>query len=147
MANFEEFIKSRVVTRQSPDKPRAAFLAAESENSYSHLLEVISKIGLKDSNANDYIKSCYDILMEMIRAKMLLDGYKASGRGAHEAEVSYMRNMGFNEKEVWFADQIRFFRNGMLYYGTIQNKDYAEKVIEFTKKIYPKLKQILAANT
>jgi|GEM_PF-7108249 len=28
----------------------------------------------------------------------------------------------------------------MLYYGTMLDKVYAEKVIEFTKKIYPKLK-------
>lgn len=145
MANFEEFIKSRVVTRQSPDRPRAEFLVKESENSYSHLLEVISKISITDSNANDYIKYCYDIFMEMIRAKMLLDGYKASGKGAHEAEVAYMRNMGFKEADVQFADQVRYFRNGMLYYGTIQKKEYAEKVIEFTKRIYPRLKQILNA--
>ncbi|MBU2638395.1 MAG: hypothetical protein KJ955_05455 [Nanoarchaeota archaeon] len=146
MAVFGEFIKARIVTKQTPDKPRAKFLLREAENSYSHLLEVISKISISDSNANDYIKSCYDIFMEMIRAKMLVDGYKASGRGAHEAEVAYMRGMGFKEADVQFADQVRYFRNGMLYYGTIQNKEYAEKVIEFTKRIYPKLKQILIAN-
>lgn len=146
MAGFEEFIKTRIVTRQSPDRARAKFLLREAENSYSHLLEVISKISINDSNANDYIKSCYDILMEMIRAKMLIDGYKASGKGAHEAEVSYLRNIGFKELDVQFADQIRYFRNGMLYYGTIQKKEYAEKVIEFTKKIYPKLKQSFIAN-
>ncbi|HII14892.1 MAG TPA: hypothetical protein HA362_01115 [Nanoarchaeota archaeon] len=146
MANFDEFIRTRAVVRQSPDRPRAEFLVKESANSYFHLLEMISKISITDSNANDYIKSCYDIVMEMIRAKMLLGGYKASGKGAHEAEVSYMRNIGFKEADVQFADQIRYFRNGMLYYGTIQNKEYAEKVIEFTKRIYPKLKRILAAS-
>ena len=78
--------------------------------------------------------------MEIIRAKMLLEGYNASGIGAHEAEVSYMRILGLGEKDVQFADQIRFFRNGMLYYGTILDKEYAEKVIEFTKRIYNKLK-------
>lgn len=81
--------------------------------------------------------------MEMIRAKMLIDGYKASGKGAHEAEVSYLRNMGFIEKDVRFADQVRYFRNGMLYYGTIQNKEYAEKIIQFTKKMYLALKKIV----
>jgi len=74
---------------------------------------------------------------------MLLDGYNASGFGAHEAEVAYMRNMGFSEQETQFADQMRFFRNGMLYYGTRLDKEYAEKVIEFTKKTYPKLKEMV----
>ncbi|MBI5391667.1 hypothetical protein HZB00_01565 [Candidatus Woesearchaeota archaeon] len=81
--------------------------------------------------------------MEVIRAKMLLDGYNASGFGAHEAEVSYMRILGFKENEVQFADQLRYFRNGMLYYGTILDKGYAEKVIEFTKRTYEKLKMLI----
>ena len=67
----------------------------------------------------------------------------ASSLGAHEAEMSYMRVLGFDEKDVQFANQIRFFRNGMLYYGTILDKVYAEKVIGFTKRIYPKLKEMI----
>ena len=74
---------------------------------------------------------------------MLLEGYNASGLGAHEAEVSYLRVLGFSENDVQFADQLRFFRNGMLYYGTMLDKAYAEKVLEFTRSIYPKLKELL----
>ena len=77
--------------------------------------------------------------MGIIRAKMLLKGYNASGFGAHEAEVSYLRNLDFKETDVQFLDQIRFFRNGMLYYGTILEEEYAEKVLSFLRKIYPKL--------
>ena len=140
---FEEFLRDNTVKKQSIDKSRAEFLIKESENSYNNLLEMIQKIKLNDVNANSFVKSCYDILMELIRAKMLLEGYNASGFGAHEAEVSYMRILGFNEIDVQFADQLRFFRNGITYYGTILDKAYAEKVIEFTNKIYPKLKQIV----
>jgi len=140
---FSEFIKNNIVKKQSIDKSRVEFLVKESGNSYNNLLEKIQKLPLNDDNANDFIKSCYDILMELIRAKMLLEGYNASGIGAHEAEVSYLRELGFTEKDVQFADQIRFFRNGMLYYGTILDKEYANKVVEFTKKIYPKLKEML----
>jgi|SRR3989338_7757228 len=140
---FGEFIKDKIVKRQSIDKSRAEFLVKESHNSYNNLLEKIQKIELSDNNANDFVKSCYDIIMEIIRAKMLLEGYNASGFGAHEAEVSYMRILGFYENDVQFADQIRFFRNGMLYYGTILDKEYAEKVIDFTKRIYHKLRQTI----
>lgn len=87
------------------------------------------------------MKNCYDILMELVRAKMLLDGYGASGQGAHEAEVTYLRKLGFSEKDVQFADQMRFFRNGMLYYGTHLDKEYAENVITFAKMMYNKLKE------
>jgi len=141
--NFDEFIKENIVKKQYIDKSRAEFLIKESEKSYNSLLIIIEKIKVDDTNANMFIKSCYDILMEMIRAKMLLDEYNASGFRAHEAEVSYMRVLGFDEKDVQFSDQIRFFRNGMLYYGTQLDKVYAEKVLEFTKKIYLKLKNII----
>ena len=136
---FNEFIKNRIVKLQTPDKSRAEFLIKEAENSYRLLLELIKKIKLDDDNANMFVKSCYDILMELIRAKMLLEGYNASGFGAHEAEVSYLRALQFSENDVQFADQIRFFRNGMLYYGTALDKEYAVKVIEFTKRVYPRL--------
>lgn len=138
---FDEFIKENIVKKQGIDLSRARFLIKESENSYNNLLDMIEKLKLGDNNANMFVKSCYDMLMELVRAKMLLEGYNASGVGAHEAEVSYMRNLGFNETEIQFADQIRFFRNGMLYYGTILDREYAEKVLEFTKRIYPKLKE------
>ncbi|MEK6841970.1 MAG: hypothetical protein AABX91_02350 [Nanoarchaeota archaeon] len=81
--------------------------------------------------------------MEIIRAKMLLDGYSASGFDAHKAEIMYLKNLGFEEKDIKFADRIRYYGNGMLYYGTILDKEYAEKVVEFTKKLYKKLLSIL----
>jgi|SRR3989344_1988044 len=141
--NFDEFLVKNIVKKQSLDKSRAEFLIKESENTYNNLLEKIQKIKLTDTNANDFVKSCYDLLMELIRARMLLEGYNASGFEAHEAEVSYMAVLGFDEKDLYFADQMRFFRNGMLYYGTMLDKLYAEKVITFTRKIYPKLKRMI----
>lgn len=140
---FEEFIRENIVKKQSIDRSRADFLIRESENGYNNLLEMLEKLTLDDNNANTFVKSCYDILMELIRAKMLLDGYNAAGFGAHEAEVSYMRTLGFEERDVQFADQVRFFRNGMLYYGTILDKEYAKKVIGFIKRIRPELKGMM----
>ncbi|MBI1968948.1 hypothetical protein HYS49_03480 [Candidatus Woesearchaeota archaeon] len=137
--HFAEFIKNRIVKVQTPDRSRAAFLTKEAENGYALLLEKIQKIGLRPDTANDYIKSCYDVLMELIRAKMLLAGYNASGQGAHEAEVSYLRVLGFPENDIQFADQLRFFRNGMIYYGAMLDTEYAEKIIAFTKKMYVEL--------
>ncbi len=136
---FEEFIRTGIVKKQSPDKSRAQFLIEEAKQNYSYLLELTRKIGIQDKNANNFVKDCYDILMELIRSEMLLRGFNSSGYGAHEAEISYMRKLKFTENEIQFADQIRYFRNGMLYYGTIIDKEYAEKVIQFTKKVYEKL--------
>ena len=141
--DFEEFIKKGIVKKQSPNKHRAEFLIKESEKNYSFLLQILDKFGLTNDNANFIIKSCYDVLMEIIRAKMLLDGYNASGFEAHKAEIAYLKILGFEEKDAKFADQMRYYRNGMLYYGTILDKEYAEKVLEFTKRTYKKINGIL----
>ena len=78
---FDEFIKDNIVKKQSIDACRAEFLIKESENSRNNLMEKIQKIRLNDSNANDFVKSCYDILMEIIRAKMLLKGLRNWNNG------------------------------------------------------------------
>jgi len=81
--------------------------------------------------------------MELIRAKMLIDGFKSSGYNAHEAEVSYLRNLGFPETDVRFANELRYIRNQIKYYGKITDSEYARKVLEFFDKTYPKLKKFL----
>ena len=103
---------------------------------------VLNKIGLLDENANYFIENSYDILIELIRAKLLIDGFSSSGKGAHEAEVSYMRKLDFNESDVGFMNDLRYFRNGILYYGRNFDKEYGKKVLDFLKKIRPKLKEI-----
>lgn len=138
--NFREYINEGIVRKITPDIQRAKNLIKDSERKIRVLRRQIKNLGIDDEMSNEYVIICYDVLMLFIRAKMLLKGYNSSGVGAHEAEVSYLRILGFKEQEVQFADQMRFFRNGMLYYGTILDSVYAKKVLEFTKHIYFKLK-------
>ena len=139
---FEEFIKEGIVRKIGANKERAKSLVAESERKMSSLKERLEKIGIKNENANDYVEYCYDIIMHLVRAKLYLEGYSANGIGAHEAEVSYLRILKFTEKEIRFADQMRYFRNGTLYYGSSLDAEYAKKVVEFTKQMYSKLREI-----
>lgn len=142
LQKFEQFWAEGVVKRITPNRGRAMSLVAESERRMLSLREKLEKLGLKDENANDYVEYCYDTIMPLVRAKLYLEGYSATGQGAHEAEVSYLRLLGFSEKEVHFLDELRFFRNGILYYGNSFDAEYAKKVVDFTKKIFPKLKEI-----
>lgn len=139
---FEGFIKEGIVKRVSIDKERSRSLTAESERKMASLKVNIEKVGIKDENANDYVEYCYDIIMHLIRAKLCLEGYSISGQGAHEAEVSYLMVLGFTENDVRFADQMRYFRNGILYYGKRFDKEYAEKVLRFLEAVYPKLRKM-----
>jgi len=138
--DFREYLDEGIVLKVSVDKERSKNLILESERKYSILFQMIKNMGIDDDKANDYVEYCYNILIYLIRAKMLLDGFHSSGKGAHEAEVSYFRIMGFTNSDVNFLDQLRYFRNGILYYGKRFDKEYAQKVIDFTKEKYLKLK-------
>jgi len=140
---FEEYLKLGIVKKIKVDSDRAKSLILISERKMNSLNEKLEKIGIRDDNANEYLENCYDSIMLLIRAKLFLDGYNSSGISAHESEVSYLRDIGFNESEVQFVNQMRYFRNGMLYYGTLLDKEYALKVIKFTKEFYLKLRKIV----
>lgn len=134
---FLEYLKDGTAKKQSPDIMRAKSLILEAENSYKVLLSFVEKMGLNDENANHVIKNAYDIIMELVRAKMLFDGFGTAGKGAHEAEVAYMAELRFSGRDVDFANDLRYFRNGITYYGKKFDKTYAEKVMAFLKRIYP----------
>lgn len=142
--SFEEYMREGIAKRSKIEKQRAKSLVLESERKMNSLNERLLKLGINEGNANDYVEYCYGILMELIRAKLCLDGYSTGGQGAHEAEVSYLRFMGIDENDIRFADQMRYFRNGIFYYGTSLDAAYAEKVVEFTKRMHPKLKEIVS---
>lgn len=133
---FEEFITQGIVKKQKPDNSRAEFLIKESEKAYKFLIELTQKFLISDDNANSIIKICYDIIMELIRAEMLKKGFNASGEGAHEAEVPYLRKLSFSEIEIQFINELRYYRNSITYYGKILNAEYAQKVFNKTNKIY-----------
>jgi len=140
MLNFEEYIEKGIVKKQRPDISRANFLIEEADKSFLGLIQRVEKIGINELNASSLVKDSHDIILELIRAKMLLRGFNASGIGAHEAEVAYMNELDFSKVEIEFMNEVRFLRNGVLYYGKVIDKEYAEKVIEFTKRSYEKLR-------
>lgn len=142
--NFEDYLKKGIVKRQRQDISRARFLIQSSDISKLDLDNRIKNEGPTDINANSLIKETYDLIMELIRAKMLVSGYSSSGEGAHEAEVSFLRMLGFSENDLRFLNQIRFIRNGISYYGKIFKKEDAEDIINFLKEFYPRLRSKLS---
>ena len=69
---------------------------------------------------------------------MLTAGY--SSDKSHEAEVSYLRKMGLSEKQVSFMNELRWYRNGIKYYGKRLDQEYAQNVLVFLKENYAKIK-------
>lgn len=143
LQQFEEYIKKGIARKQKPDFSRAESLLQESERTITSIKEIIQKIGINNNNANSIIKNLYDSLMEVIRSHMLQEGYYASGQGAHEAEVAYLRKLPIKEQDIQFINQLRHFRNGIVYYGKTYDKEYAEKVYKFLKQFKPQLEKTI----
>lgn len=139
MKSFEEYLSEGIIKKISPDIEIAENLVQESESKRSFLKMLVEKIEIKNNNANNYLEQCYDIIMLLIRAKLYYVGYKSQGQGAHQAEISYLMNLGFSESELIFIDELRYYRNRIKYYGTRLTRNYALKTLKFLDEIYPKL--------
>ncbi len=140
--DFNYYLNEKIVKKQSPNIPRAEFLIKETQKSFIGLKNRVEKLGIDEFNANSVIKDIHDIIIEKIRAKLLLDGYNASGNFAHEAEVAYMKNLSFSDFEVSFVNELRQARNGINYYGKLYEKDYAKSCYEFLLELNPKLDRL-----
>ena len=138
LRKFEEYVMKGAVKKQTPNRQRALSLLKESEEKRSFLEISLKNIPDEKMNSNFIVECCYDIVMELLRAKMFIDGYNAGT--SHETEVSYMLILGFSEADAKFMDELRYFRNGIKYYGKILDKDYAKRVLAFMNRLYPKLK-------
>jgi len=141
---FEYYLQRGIAKKSGSDKPRAKFLISESETSLEGLNERIKIIGINNKNANSIIKDCYDIIMELVRAKLLIDGYSSSGNYAHEGEISYLKKLGFIDNDLSFLNDLRYFRNSVTYYGKILNEEYAKKVYDFLNKVIGQLKEAVS---
>ena len=139
LRTFEEYINVGMIKRITPNKARALSLVAESQKKKQFMELVLSKIEAKQVNQNFIIDSCYDIIIELIRAKMIMEGF--SSEKSHEAEISYMKKLKFQEKDIAFMNELRYYRNGIKYYGKIMGEEYANKVLEFMKENYNQIKQ------
>ena len=141
--DFAYYLKKEIVKKQSPNIPRSEFLIKETKKSLIGLKNRIEKLGIDEFSANSIIKDIHDIIIEKIRAKMFLDGYNASGNFAHEAEVAYMKPLGFSDFEVSFVNELRQARNGINYYGKIYEKSYAQVCYNFLMQLTSQLDELL----
>lgn len=144
LKEFEEYLKLGIVKRQSINLDRAKALLKESEEKFSFLKLSLSKINAIKVYPNFIIDYSYDILMEIIRAKMFSEGYNSGN--SHEAEVSYLKLLGFSDSELRQMDELRYNRNRIKYYGTNFEEEYSNIILNFLESIYPRIKKTLSLN-
>lgn len=141
--DFEEYLLIGVIRKIKPDIQKSDFLVKSSELSFRGLKKRVKLMGIDEENTNSIIKDCYDLLMDLIRARLSLDGYTSSGNFSHEAEISYLKSLKFEENKIRFLNELRYNRNSINYYGKIFDKEYAQKVVKFTKDNYQILKKFV----
>ena len=133
--SFEEYVREGIVEERSPDLPRSRDLRLDASNSFESIVSIRDAVGVSDALANAIVKLAYDAVMSAIRSHMVSCGYHASGRGAHEAEVAYLRVLGVSDADVDFCDRLRYYRNGIMYYGKRFDAHYAESVVLFASRM------------
>ena len=133
---FEDFLKKGSVKKQEKNIFLAKALIKSSEKSLKNL----KRIKVDDLNAEMVISECYGMIRELIEAKMALQGYKSY---SHEATILFLKKFYiFNEKEMFFLDDLRKIRNGIKYYGREADKESAIKTLNFAISFTIKLKKI-----
>jgi len=136
MREFENFLKTGEVRRQGKNESLANALIKSSEKS----LKNIQRIKVDELNAESVVSEVYDLIRELIEAKLSLEGYKSY---SHEATIFFLKNFSFNDFEINFLDNLRKVRNKIKYYGKEINTEEALKIIDFMNLILPKLRRLL----
>ena len=137
MKEFDDFLKSGEVRRQEKNEILAEALIKSSEKS----LRNIRRTKIDGLNAESIISDIYDIMRELIEAKLAFGGYKSY---SHEATILFLKKFPtFNEYEMNFLDNLRKIRNGIKYYGKEANVESALKTLNFMNSVLPKLKSLV----
>ena len=136
MREFGNFLKTGEVRRQGKNESLANALIKSSEKS----LKNIQRIKVDELNAESVVSELYDLIRELIEAKLSLEGYKSY---SHEATIFFLKNFSFNDFEINFLDNLRKVRNKIKYYGKEINTEEALKIIDFMNLILPKLRRLL----
>lgn len=136
MTEFEDFIKKGEVKKKETNK----ILAEALKKSADKNIRFVKKLDINDENAEHIVQDCYDIIRELIEAKLSIDGYKSY---SHEATILYLKRFKqFNELELEFIDNLRKLRNNIKYYGKESTAEEAKKTLNFMDKILNKLKEL-----
>ncbi len=113
-------------------------LEIEGAEKRKHVME--KYLPLNQETAVQVIEECYDVIRELLEAKLRIEGYKSY---SHEAVASYLTSLGFSKDAIIFFDKLREIRHRTKDYGKVVSEEYAKKVKEFLGQVYPRLRKII----
>ena len=137
MKEFEDFLKSGDVRKQEKNEILAKALIKSSEKS----LKNIRRTKIDELNAESVVSDIYDIIRELIEARLVFEGYKSY---SHEATILFLKKFKeFDEYEIDFLDNLRKIRNSIKYYGKEATEENALNTLKFMDSVLPKLKKLV----
>lgn len=127
-STWNECIDSHSAREITPDEGKASSITDTAQGRK----EFLEKISVIESNANYIFEGYYSCVLELIHAKVLVEGYKVTN---HICLGFYIRDV--LQKEEWFRifDDCRYKRNSLLYYGRKMDFETAKDSIEKCKKL------------
>lgn len=136
MADFEYFIAKGDVKRQTKNEILAKALLRGSADR----LSFIKRLGLSEENAKYIVENSYDVIRELIEARLSIDGFKSY---SHEATILFLKKFPeFKESEISFIDNLRKIRNGIKYYGKEAHVNEAKTALNFLNSVLLRLKKL-----
>jgi len=82
------------------------------------------------------LEMAYEAVIELIDALLALKGYKS---WSHEANIAFLRKLGFAETEIKRLDLSRRRRHSSKYYGVFFSKEEAREEVNELEKAFKKL--------
>lgn len=103
----------------TPDKQKSKSLIIMANISLQRLKET-NKQKYPTNTLNDY----YDIIHKLMEAVSLSKGIKFKGEGAHKELIDYISRKYFNEQTKVFLQEMREYRNRIVYEGFQIHQNY-----------------------
>lgn len=134
MENWKECLEENFVLKISPDKAKAKSLIETANGRVDYVKNII----LNESNANYIFEDYYSSILEYLHALVILDGYKVIN---HLCLGYYLKEILKKEGLFRIFDDLRFKRNGLVYYGKRMEFEVSLDAINKCKKLIRELKE------
>ena len=125
---FEYYLRKGSVRKTFPDKNRARSLVKMAIKR----LELAKEL----KNPNFKLEMAYESIIECIEAIMSLHGYKSY---SHEADIAFLRKIGFLEEDIIKVDNLRKLRHRSKYYGEEISENVSNTAIKIAENIIGKI--------
>ena len=121
---FEYYLSKGVVKKCNKNCEKAKSLIKKARKR----IEVSQEIKIPSFR----LEFAYEAIIEAIEALLSVEGYKSY---SHEADISFLRKVGFSEMVVLEVDRLRRKRHRSKYYGLEFSNNDANDAVRLAKKI------------